>query len=164
MKYYKLKENDLIIYDLEKIITKKEKDFGNYNGGLFGYVDTFKSSLCKSIEALKKEIYECYFKYEIDEDKDEILNACKLVDEIISRAGVEEYEIIYPDVPGIVVKIRELDDQYECDADRTPKLFLKSLTELEKINLEGELYEIYSINKKGKFKLEHKLSTYNNYD
>jgi hypothetical protein len=159
MKYYKLKENDLIIYNLEKIITQKDRE--NYKGGYFDYVGTIENSLCKSIEALKKEIYEWSFKYEIDEeDKNEVLNAYKLIEEIISRAGIEEYEVIYPNVPGIIVEIRQLDDQYECDADRTPKLFLKSLTELEKINLEMEFYEIYSIDEQGKFKFEQKFSTY----
>lgn len=159
MKYYKLKENDLILYNLEKIIN--EKDCENYKGGFFSHLGTFEDSLCKSIEALKKEIYEWEFKYEIDEDdKSQVLDSYKLVDEIISRAGIEEYEIIYPDVPGIVVEIEELNDQYECDAKRTPKLFLKSLTKLENLNLDIELYEIYSINKQGKFKRESKFSTY----
>lgn len=159
MKYYKLKENDLILYNLEKIINEKDRE--NYKGGFFSHLGTFEDSLCKSIKALKKEIYEREFKYEIDEDdKSQVLDSYKLVDEIISRAGIEEYEIIYPDVPGIVVEIEELNDQYECDANRTPKLFLKSLTELENLNLDIELYEIYSINKQGKFKRESKFSTY----
>lgn len=101
MKYYKLKENDLIIYNLEKIITQKDEE--NYKGGC--YVGTIENSLCKSIEALKKEIYEWCFKYEIDEeDKNKVLNAYKLIEEIISRAGIEEYEVDIPMFPELLLK------------------------------------------------------------
>lgn len=158
MKCYKLKENNFYLYNLERIITEDERK--NIHGGFFSLLGTFEDSLCKSLELLKQKIYEYEFKYEIDEEDQEEVSKCfKLVDEIISRAGIETYEVEYPNIPGIVIEIEELTDQFECDANRTPKLYLKSLSELENLELNG-LYEIYSIKKNGEFKFEPKFSTY----
>jgi hypothetical protein len=61
--------------------------------------------------------------------------------------------------PCIIVKCEELEDQFECDAYRTPVKYLKSTKELESQNFDF-MYEVYTINELGDIEFNEELSTY----
>lgn len=156
-KYFRLKKNNYCLYNLEKLYSSFDEAHKQHNGGLFGYIDTFEKSRCESIDELKNEIFNVEFASNVGKEK---YSRCwKLVEEIINSIGVETYSLKYDEKPCIIVKCEELDDQFECDANRTLISYLKSSKELEDKNY-NFLYEVYLINKDGSIKLDKNLSTY----
>lgn len=165
MKYYRFKKNNLVYYqgyDLEqdcciyKILSKGERIEG---GGSYGPFPSFDECHFKSKKGLKNRMYEYLFEEKINKEYDEKEEHLKFFDEVLNTIKIEEAELIYPDKPCIIVKCEELDDPYECDAARTPMFYLDSMTKMEKMNFKYD-YEVYSIKKNSKFKLEKKYSTY----
>lgn len=151
MKYYKLKKNDACIWCDRELFINKEEAFKKYKGGFFHHIPTFEKRKCKSIEELKKCIFNIFDCYAI---KHSYSKVCKLVNEVIEKIKIETFEINYPDQPCIVVQYDELD---ECDA-RTPIEYLKSAKELENKNY-NFYYEVYLINNKGALLLDNNLGT-----
>jgi len=147
MKYYKLKENNACIYGGKKLYTNEKDAHKEHLGGTFTRIQNFSRNKCRSIE----ELHNIICKYGFS----------KHVDEIIEKVGVETFEIEFPDIPCIVVKCVELEDQYECDADRTPMFYLNSAKELEDKSYNFD-YEVWVINKNGSIELNEELGTYEN--
>ena len=151
-KFYRLKRS-LTIFTNDEDKWK----IGNSNG--WGdFISDFTWARCKSIEDLKNNIKSFLQEY-LEEEFNENLY---LIDNIIEKGKVESYEIDFPNIPCIIVKCEVLGDQFECDADKTPMLYLNSMKELENFKIDYE-YEVYSIDKFGNLVLEREYSTYINY-
>lgn len=159
MKYYKLKSSDVIIYNFKKLYANIKDARKENNGGFFSHIGAFDQCKCRSIDDLRQKIFEFEFKYNVG--KSSYSRSWKLIDEIIEKIGVETFEIDYPNKPCIVVECKELSDQYECDADRTPIEYLNSAKELENKKYSFE-YEVYIINENGSLELNDELGTYFN--
>jgi hypothetical protein len=153
MKYYRLKETDYVI-GWEKL-----------DGDTFHVIP----------KIVKKDLFKGYYKDNIErfenyfvKSKEELINLLNefdeciqsgLVSEIIDKVGIEEYEINYKDIPCIVIQCESLNDQFECDANRVPTLYLKSAKELETLDLDY-FYEVYLISEDGKLTLCKEYSSY----
>ena len=158
MTFYKLKSNNACIYNFQELCIDSNYAHKKYSGGFFSHLGNFGNKLkCRSVEELKREIFEWEFEQNVD--KDFYPEAWKIINEIIEKIGVETFEISYPDKPCIIVKVEALYDQYECDANRIPIQYLKSAKELEnkKYNF---YYEVYLIDSNGLIKLKEDLGTY----
>ena len=152
MKYFKLKNDGIVVYCEEEVFNSHDEAVKAHKGGFFHSIGDLEEEKCVSEEELQKKLCERVF------GNKESINK-KLIDEIIEKAGIETFEINFPDVPCIIVKCEELDDQYECDADRTPIFYLNSAKELENKNYEF-YYEVWLINKNGSLKRDKKLGNY----
>lgn len=124
-------------------------------------VDTYGSNLedfrCKSLSDLKSALFEYLVEgFDMYNNDDKISN---ITDAVLNKIGYELFEFNYPDSPCIIVQCDELDDQFECTADRIPTLYLKSTKELETLKLDY-YYEVYIINKDGTLELDEKLGTF----
>lgn len=152
MKYFKLKNDGIVVYCEEEVFMSHDEAIKAHKGGFFHSIGDLEEEKCISEEELHKKLCEIVF-----ESKESINE--KLINEIIKKAGIATFEIKFPDIPCIIVKCTELDDQYECDADRTPKFYLKSAKELEHLNYKF-YYEVWLINKNGSLKRDKKLGNY----
>lgn len=157
MKYFKFKKNNACIYDCEELYINEEDAHKEHKGGFFSCIPEFKQEKCKSIEELRNLLFDYQFKYNVS--KDFYPEAWKIVDEVIEKIGIETFSISYPNIPCIIVRCDLLDDQYECDACRTPIEYLDSAKELENKKYDFN-YEVYLIKENGLLKRRKDLGTY----
>lgn len=150
MKYFKLKSDSIVVWCEEEVFTSCDEAIKARRGGFFDHIGNLEKEKCTSKEELRKKLREIVFESEVNE---------KLIDEIIEKAGIEIFEINFPDIPCVIVKCTSLHDQYECDADRTPVFYLKSAKELENLNYKFD-YEVWLINKDGSLERNKKLGNY----
>ncbi len=133
MIYYKLKDNDIQIYNSTEVVTALSKSGDYYKLG------DFRWHKCKTKEALVNNI-KSLFRSSVDFNK--------IIKEILEIAPIEIFEVEYPDKPCVIVSL--------CCGDREPKFYLTSSKELENIDLDFP-YEVYLINEDGSLILDERL-------
>ena len=162
MKLYKLKLDDWAINWKFINDSNESNDFTYTITDIFHKpVDMYGSNLedfkCKSLSDLKSTLFEYLVEgFDMYNCDDKIL---EVTEDVLNKIGYESFEFNYPDSPCIIVQCDELDDQFECVADRIPTLYLKSAKELETLKFNYH-YEVYIINKDGTLELDKESGTF----